>query len=90
MSEKIKFVDDVTKEEIEFYVVEQTRVNNMNYLLVTEESEGGEEEETAYILKDLSLPEETEAHYEIVEDDEELDSISKIFGELLDDVEIEK
>lgn len=90
MSEKIKFVDDVTKEEIEFYVVEQTRVNNMNYLLVTEESEGGEEEETAYILKDLSSPEETEAHYEIVEDDEELDSISKIFGELLDDVEIEK
>lgn len=90
MSEKIKFVDDVTKEEIEFYVVEQTRVNNINYLLVTEDYEGGEEEETAYILKDLSAPEEAEAHYEIVEDDEELDSISKIFGELLDDVEIEK
>ena len=53
MSEKIKFVDSETNEEIEFTVVEQTRVNNINYLLVTEDMTG-EEEETAYILKDLS------------------------------------
>lgn len=90
MSEKIKFVDEETNEEIEFHVVEQTRVNNVNYLLVTEDTESGEEEETAYILKDLSSPEEKEARYEIVEDDEEIDYISKIFGELLDDVDIEK
>ncbi len=90
MSEKIKFIDDVTKEEVEFHVVEQTRVNNINYLLVTEDTEGGEEEETAYILKDLSSPEDKDAHYEIVEDDEEIDYISKIFSELLEDIDIEK
>ena len=49
-SDKIKFQDSETGEEVEFQVVEQTRVNNINYLLVTE----GEDEETAYILKDLS------------------------------------
>lgn len=90
MSEKIKFTDDVTKEEVEFQVVEQTRVNNINYLLVTEDIESGEEEETAYILKDLSSPEEKDARYEIVEDDEEIDYISKIFSELLEDIDIEK
>lgn len=90
MSEKIKFVDDVTGEEIEFHVVEQTRVNNINYLLVTEEDEGEDEEATAYILKDLSLPEDKDARYEIVEEDEEIDYISKIFSELLEDVDIEK
>ncbi|MBQ3583213.1 MAG: DUF1292 domain-containing protein [Lachnospiraceae bacterium] len=89
MSEKIKFVDSETNEEIEFTVVEQTRVNNINYLLVTEDMTG-EEEETAYILKDLSSSEETEARYEILEDDEEINLISKIFEELLEDVEIEK
>lgn len=90
MSEKIKFTDDVTKEEVEFQVVEQTRVNNINYLLVTEDIESGEEKETAYILKDLSSPEEKDARYEIVEDDEEIDYISKIFSELLEDIDIEK
>lgn len=90
MSEKIKFTDDVTGEEVEFYVVEQTRVNNMNYLLVTEDIEGGEGEETAYILKDLSSPEDGDARYEIVEDDEEIDYISKIFSELLEDIDIER
>lgn len=90
MSEKIKFTDNETKEEIEFFIVEETRVNNINYLLVTEGNEDGEEEETAYILKDISSAEDTEANYVIVEDDDEIESISKIFSELLDDIDIEK
>lgn len=89
MSEKIKFTDNETKEEIEFVVIEQTRVNNVNYLLVTEENEE-DEEETAYILKDMSMPEDKEADYVILEDDDEIDSISRIFSELLDDIDIEK
>ena len=36
MSQTIKFTDVETNEEIEFEVVEETRVNNVNYLLVTE------------------------------------------------------
>ena len=46
------------------------------------------DDEVAYILKDLSSPEDTEAKYEIVEDDNELEYISKIFEELLEDVDI--
>ena len=90
MSAKIKFTDVETNEEIEFDVIEETRVNNVNYLLVTESGEGVDDsgEETAYILKDLSGETESEAKYEIVEDDEEIEYISKIFSELLDDIEL--
>lgn len=90
MSEKIKFTDNDTKEEIEFIVIEETRVNNTNYLLVTEEIESDEDEEVAYILKDLSTSEDKEANYIIVEDDDEIEYISKIFSELLEDIDIEK
>ncbi|MBQ3545312.1 MAG: DUF1292 domain-containing protein [Lachnospiraceae bacterium] len=90
MSEKIKFTDNDTKEEIEFSVIEETRVNNTNYLLVTEEMENDEEEEVAYILKDLSTAEDKEANYVIVEDDDEIEYVSKIFSELLEDIDIEK
>lgn len=91
MSKRIKFTDMETNEEIEFDVVEETRVNNVNYLLVTESDDEVEEneDETAYILKDLSTDEEKEARYEIVEDDKELEYVSKIFGELLEDINIE-
>ena len=87
MAEKISFVIQDTKEEVEFYVVEQTRVNNTDYLLVTEDE--NDEESVAYILKDTSDPSETEAVYEIVEDDNELEAVSKIFSEILDDINIE-
>ena len=90
MSEKIKFTDNDTKEEIEFIVIEETRVNNTNYLLVTEDVDSDEDEEIAYILKDLSTAEDSEANYIIVEDDDEIEYVSKIFSELLEDIDIEK
>lgn len=86
--EKIKLNNLQGEEEIEFQVIEQTRINNTNYLLVTEGSSDAEEE-TAYILKDLSKEEEAEAVYEFVEDDEEIESVSKIFAQLLDDIDLE-
>ena len=43
----------------------------------------------AYILKDMSSPEDTDALYEMVEDEEELDSVSKIFEEMLEDITLE-
>ena len=51
-----------------------------------------DEEGECYILKDLSQQEDTEAVYEFVEDDNEIDYLFKIFSELLDgaDVAIEK
>ena len=78
-------------EEIAFYVLEETRINGMNYLLVTDSADEDEEGE-CYILKDLSKQNEEEALYEFVEDDNEIDYLFKIFSELLDgvDVDIEK
>ena len=90
MSDKvIMFTDNETQEEVAFEVIEETKVNNISYLLVAEvvdEEETGE----ALILKDMSNPEDAQASYEIVSDDIELQSIAKIFDELLgDDTEIE-
>ena len=47
MEEKIVLTDDEGN-EVEMYVVEETRINNVNYILVTEE--GDEEEEIAHEL----------------------------------------
>lgn len=87
MAEKISFTIDETNETVDFYVVEETRINNTNYILVTESED--DEEAEAYILKDTSDAEATEAMYEIVEDDNELEYVSRIFAELLDDIDIE-
>lgn len=88
MEEKIVFIDE-DGNEVEMYVVEETRINNVNYLLVTED-EGDEEEAEAYILKDISKEEDAEAVYEMVVEDSEIDYIGKVFSELLEDIDISK
>lgn len=73
---------------VDFYVLEETRINGMNYLLVTdcpEEDEDGD----CYILKDLSKAEDADAVYEFVEDDNEMDYLFKIFSELMEDMDVE-
>ena len=48
---KLSFVDEAG-EETEVYVIEETKINNMNYLLVTESDETDEDEELeAYIFR---------------------------------------
>ena len=84
--EKIKFVFEETKEEVEFFVLEQTKVNGNSYILVTDSEE---EEAECLILKDTSSAEEKESLYEIVEDEVELSAILKVFEELLEDIDIE-
>ena len=83
--EKVTFQDPQTAEEVEFYVLEETRLNGVNYLLVTVEEDGDSD---AFILKDVSGTQDEEAIYEMVEEDEELEYISRIFSEILDDVDI--
>ena len=68
-------------------MLEETRVAGVNYLLVTDSEE---EEADCYILKDISKESDTEAVYEMVEDDETLDALMKVFGELLENAEIQK
>lgn len=85
MEEKIVFLDE-DGNEIEMFVIEETRINNVNYILVAEDGES--DEATAYILKDISDDEDEEAIYEMVDEDSELEYIGKIFSELLEDVDI--
>ena len=86
MEEKIIFVDE-DGNEIEMYVIEETRINNVNYILVTDD-EGDSEEAEAYILKDISNDEDEEAVYEIVDDESEVDYIVRVFSELIEDIDI--
>lgn len=83
--EKIKFTFDDTEEAVEFYVLEQTRLNGSTYILVTDSEEGDAE---CLILKDMGSGDEKESVYEIVEEDTELLAVSKVFEELLEDIEI--
>ena len=85
--EKIRFSFGETGETAEFFVLEQTRINGMNYILVTD-SEFGDAD--CMILKDKAGAENTDSIYEFVEDDVELDAVFKIFDELLEDVDIER
>ncbi len=82
---KINLVDE-DGVEVEFSVIEQTRINNTDYLLVTD-SQDDEEEVNAFIVKDLSGPEDDDAVYVFVEDDNEFDSVAKIFDELVGDLD---
>ena len=57
----------------------------MYYLLV---ADGQEDEAEAYIMREVSAG-DNQSVYKIVEDDTELEALSKIFSELLDDIEFE-
>ena len=81
--EKITFIGD--GDEIEFFVIEQTTLQGQTYLLVTEDE--SDEDADAYILKETG-GDGDDVTYEIVEDDVTLDALGKLFGELLDDVDI--
>lgn len=66
----------------EFYVVEETKLNDTTYLLVTETMD---READAYILKDISTEADADAVYVFVEDDTELEAVADVFAELLED-----
>ncbi len=82
---RIELIPDGEKEAVGFFVLEETRIGGISYLLVTQSEE---DEAEAYVLKDLSRDGEEEASYVFVEDDNELAAVSKIFAELLEDVDI--
>ncbi len=71
--------------EVKFHVIEETRINGRDYLLVLDDIE--DEEQEALILKDVSAEGESEAVYEIVEDEKELKAVAGLFSELLGDTE---
>lgn len=72
-------------EQVTFEVIEQTRLGGVDYLLVC--TNDGDEEQ-ALILKDISKDTDTEAIYDIVDDDVEFAMASDIFNEILEDIEL--
>lgn len=82
--EKIVFKPE-NENPVEFYVLEQTKIGGIQYILVTEQEKGDGD---ALILKDISAPEDTEALYEIVEDETEMDAVASVFENILEDIEL--
>ena len=82
--EKIVFTPE-GDEPVRFYVLEQTRLGGIDYILVTDSEEGDGE---ALILRDSSAMEDAEAVYEIVSDDEELEAVAAVFESMLENVEL--
>ena len=85
--EKVKFTDPDTQEVVEFVVEDETQLNGVKYLLVSEDAEDGTLD--AYILKEM-VNENEEVIYEVVEDEVEFFALAKVFNELTDeDTDIE-
>ena len=80
--DKILFTGEEGTEE--FYVLEQTMIGGVSYLLVTDTEEDGD----AWIMKDLSAAGEAEAIYEFVEEEQELEAVSRVFAEMLEDIDL--
>ncbi len=85
--ETVIFTDPDTQEEVSFAVEEETTLNGVKYLLVSEETEDGEY--NAYILKEIQSDGD-ELLYRMVDDDTEFASLVRVFSELVDeDTELE-
>ncbi len=69
-----------------FFVIEQVRIAGVDYLLVADKEEG--EDSEGYILKEVR-EEDEQSVYEIIQDENELEAISKVFEETIGDVDIE-
>lgn len=82
--EKIAFMPD-SGEAVDFYVLEQTVIGGVNYILVTDAEDG--EDGEAYILKTSGM-ENDEQVYTMVEDDDELAAVSGVFESMLDDIDL--
>ena len=83
--EKITFTPE-GEDAVDFYVLEQTRIGGVSYILVTDVEDGDGD---ALILKDLSSDGDEEGNYVIVEDDDELAAVAGVFESMLDDVKFE-
>ena len=84
--QSINFITD-EGEEIPFYIIEQTTLAGKDFLLVTD-SDTDEDEAEVYIMQEIS-DQDDQTVYEFVEDEAQLEALSKAFAELLDDVDIQ-
>lgn len=85
-NEKIVFESE--DGDVEFFVLEQTMLGGINYILVTDDIES--EEGSFLVLKEsVGVSEDDFTSYEILEDENELKAVIAIFDELLEDFDLE-
>ena len=82
--EKVTFQKN-ENETVEYYILEQTRISGVNYLLVTDTKEGDGE---AVILKEVSAAEYEIGGYTDDLTEEEFEAVVPIFENLLEDVDL--
>ena len=80
--QSINFITDEGEE-----IIEQTTLAGKDFLLVTD-SDTQEDEAQVYIMQEIS-DQDDQTIYEFVEDEAQLEALSKVFEELLDDVDIQ-
>ena len=71
---------------LEYYVLEQTRIGGVDYLLLSDVADGDGE---ALILKDISGDGEEEGMFVTITDEDELSAVAEVFENMLEDVTIE-
>ncbi len=81
-----KIVFDTEDGEVELYVLEQTMLGGVNYVLVTEDVE---DDEAGFLIFEEKPENDEYSVYEIVEDESLLKSLISIFNELVDDFDLE-
>ena len=84
--ERITFKPDGEDAEVDFYVLEQTTIGGVNYILVTDAEE--EEDGEAYILKASPEADGDEQVYCMVENEEELAAVAGVFENMLEDIDL--
>jgi len=77
------YLPDEDGNQIKLFVVEETQLSGVKYLLVCE-SDDENEDSDAYILKEVSTDGD-DIVYKFVEDDVEFDAVAKLFDELVGD-----
>lgn len=83
--EKILFTPEGEEEPVAFYILEQTRIAGVDYLLVTDVEEGDGD---AFILKDMSGDGEEEGLYQFVDEEAELSAVADVFAKMLENVDL--
>ena len=79
--------DEESGEDVSLFVIEETELSKEKYLLVAESED---EDAEAMILHEVSADENSgDVFYEPVTDDTLLQSLGKVFSELLSDTEVE-
>lgn len=91
-NQELRTVPFVTEdgEQVEMYVLEETTLQEIHYILVTEDLSDDSEEAVVMIMKEEKQSDEDEfALYDMVEDENELQAVAKVFAELMEDVDFE-